>query len=61
MLTDNNDMAYVEEHYGPSGFNRPDIVNLYRNINLTIIKADMLRYMIMYAEARTPFCTPSLA
>ena len=54
-------MAYVEEHYGPSGFNRPDIVDLYRNINLTIIKADMLRYMIMYAEVRSHSRTQSLA
>jgi len=50
VLTDNNDMAYVEEKFGPDGFNRPDIVDIYRNINATIIKADLLRYMIMYAE-----------
>ena len=50
VLTDNNDMAYVEEKFGPNGFNRPDIVEMYRSINLTIIKADLLRYMIMYAD-----------
>ncbi|KAK3332344.1 nucleotide-diphospho-sugar transferase [Cercophora scortea] len=50
VLTDNNDMVYVEEHFGPNGFNRPDIVDMYRTINLTIIKADLLRYMVMYAE-----------
>lgn len=43
-------MGYVEQHFGPGGFNRPDIVEMYRNINATIIKADLLRYMVMYAE-----------
>lgn len=50
VLTDTNDMGYVEQHFGPGGFNRPDIVEMYRNINATIIKADLLRYMVMYAE-----------
>lgn len=50
VLTDANEMSYVEQHFGPSGFNRPDIVEFYRNIKLPIIKADLLRYMIMYAE-----------
>lgn len=50
VLTDSNDMGYVEQHFGPGGFNRPDIVEMYRSINATIIKADLLRYMIMYAE-----------
>lgn len=50
VLTDNNDMAYVEQHFGPGGFDRPDIVDMYRDINATIIKADLLRYMVMYAE-----------
>ncbi|KAK1756369.1 nucleotide-diphospho-sugar transferase [Echria macrotheca] len=50
VLTDDNDMLFVEEKFGPNGFNRPDIVEMYRAINLTIIKADLLRYMIMYAE-----------
>ncbi|KAK4444338.1 nucleotide-diphospho-sugar transferase [Podospora aff. communis PSN243] len=50
VLTDNNDMLYVEEQYGPNGLNRPDIVDFYRILNTTIIKADLLRYMIMYAE-----------
>lgn len=50
VLTDNNDMGYVEQHFGEGGINRPDIVEMYRNINATIIKADLLRYMIMYAE-----------
>ncbi|KAK4033483.1 putative glycosyltransferase [Parachaetomium inaequale] len=50
VLTDHNDLVYVEEKFGPAGFNRPDIVELYRTVNATIIKADLLRYMIMYAE-----------
>lgn len=50
VLTDANEMAFVEEHFGPSGLNRPDIVKFYRSINLHIIKADLLRYMIMYAQ-----------
>lgn len=50
VLTDNNDMGYVEQHFGSEGFNRPDIVDMYRSITATIIKADLLRYMVMYAE-----------
>jgi len=50
VLTDDNDLRYVEYHYGPDGFNRPDIVNFYRDVKAAIVKADLLRYMIMYAE-----------
>ncbi|KAF4984108.1 hypothetical protein FZEAL_647 [Fusarium zealandicum] len=52
VLTDANEMAFVEEHFGsgPNGVNRPDIVQFYRSINMPIIKADLLRYMIMYAQ-----------
>ncbi|KAF3762970.1 family 32 glycosyltransferase [Cryphonectria parasitica EP155] len=50
VLTDTNDMGYVELHFGPGGINRPDIVEMYRSITATIIKADLLRYMVMYAE-----------
>ena len=50
VLTDNNDFHYVETHYGPSGLNRPDIVEMYRTLNATIVKADLLRYLVMYAE-----------
>ncbi|EAA30086.1 glycosyltransferase family 32 protein [Neurospora crassa] len=50
LLTDNNDMVYVEEQYGPHGINRPDIIDFYRAVNISIIKADLLRYLIMYAE-----------
>src|SRR5699024_237919 len=50
VITDSNEMTYVEEHFGPDGVNRPDIVEFYRNVKLPIIKADLLRYMILYAE-----------
>jgi len=50
VLTDDNDLRYVEYHFGPDGFNRPDIVNFYRDVKAAIVKADLLRYMIMYAE-----------
>lgn len=50
VITDASDMTYIEQHFGLDGFNRPDIIDFYRSINLPIIKADLLRYMIMYAE-----------
>jgi len=50
VLTDGNDMRYVEWHFGPEGFDRPDIVNFYREVKAAIVKADLLRYLIMYAE-----------
>lgn len=50
VLTDDNALEYLDWHYGPQGFNRPDIVELYRELNITIIKADLLRYLVMYAE-----------
>ena len=50
VLTDNNDVYYVETHFGPDGLNRPDIVNMYRSITAKIIKADLLRYLVLYVE-----------
>ncbi|RKF75698.1 putative glycosyltransferase HOC1 [Golovinomyces cichoracearum] len=50
MLTDGNDMDYVEHHFGPAGLNRQDIVYTYRTLNAKIVKADLLRYLIMYVE-----------
>ncbi|RKU46878.1 hypothetical protein DL546_009093 [Coniochaeta pulveracea] len=50
VLTDQNSMQYVEFHFGPEGFNRPDIVDFYRDVKDHIVKADLLRYIIMYAE-----------
>lgn len=50
VLTDGNDLRYVEYHYGPEGLARDDIVTFYRDLKAAIIKADLLRYLIMYAE-----------
>ncbi|KAF2707315.1 glycosyltransferase family 32 protein [Pleomassaria siparia CBS 279.74] len=50
VLTDDNAIQYVEWNYGVHGFNRPDIIHTYRELNITIIKADLLRYLVMYAE-----------
>jgi mannosyltransferase OCH1-like enzyme len=50
VLTDGNDLYYVETHFGPMGLNRPDIVNVYRSLTARIIKADLLRYLVMYVE-----------
>ncbi|KAJ4375765.1 hypothetical protein N0V83_001041 [Neocucurbitaria cava] len=50
VLTDDNAIEYLDFHYGPQGFNRQDIIDLYQELNITIIKADLLRYLVMYAE-----------
>ncbi|GAB7351781.1 hypothetical protein MBLNU459_g2355t1 [Dothideomycetes sp. NU459] len=50
VLTDRNDLAYVERYFGADGFNRLDIVYTYRELKARIIKADLLRYLIMYVE-----------
>ncbi|KAK4225173.1 glycosyltransferase family 32 protein [Podospora fimiseda] len=51
VLTGGNNMLYVEDRYDPNGFiNRPDIVEFYRSVTTTIVKADLLRYMVMYAD-----------
>ncbi|KAK2072007.1 hypothetical protein P8C59_006386 [Phyllachora maydis] len=50
VLTDGNQERYVEFHYGPQGFNRPDIVDFFRNVQAAIVKSDLLRYLVMYAE-----------
>ena len=50
VLTDQNDLAYVETYFGPHGYNRPDIVYMYRELTARIIKADLLRYIVMYHE-----------
>jgi len=50
VLTDNNDLYYVETHFGPGGLNRPDIVYTYKALTAKIIKADLLRYLVMYVE-----------
>jgi mannosyltransferase OCH1-like enzyme len=50
VLTDNNDLYYVETHFGPDALNRPDIVDMYRTLTAKIVKADLLRYLVMYVE-----------
>jgi mannosyltransferase OCH1-like enzyme len=50
VLTDQNDLQYVESNFGPNGFNRPDIVFTYRSLTAKIVKADLLRYLIMYVD-----------
>ncbi|THY27434.1 hypothetical protein D6D00_04933 [Aureobasidium pullulans] len=50
VLTDDNAGYYVDHHFGPSGLNRPDIVDIYHSLTAKIIKSDLLRYLIMYVE-----------
>ncbi len=50
VLTDDNAVEYLKFQYGPMGINRPDLIELYEEIKITIIKADLLRYLVMYAE-----------
>ncbi|KAL4756481.1 glycosyltransferase family 32 protein [Aspergillus foveolatus] len=50
VLTDQHDIQYVETHFGPDGYNRPDIVEVYSALKAKIIKADLLRYLVMYVE-----------
>ena len=50
VLTDGNDLHYVETNFGPAGLNRPDIVYFYKSLTARIIKADLLRYLILYNE-----------
>jgi mannosyltransferase OCH1-like enzyme len=50
VLTDDNDVQYVETVYGLDGLNRPDIVHMYKSITAKIVRADILRYLVMYAE-----------
>lgn len=50
VLTDGNDLYYVETHFGPTGLNRPDIVKVYQTLTAKIIKADLLRYLVIYVE-----------
>ncbi|KAG4276872.1 hypothetical protein BFJ63_vAg18634 [Fusarium oxysporum f. sp. narcissi] len=50
VLTETNELKYVEHQFGPQGLNRPDITDFFRTVNSRIIKADLLRYMVMYFE-----------
>lgn len=53
VLTDDNALPWVEQAYGPAGLKRPDVVNFYRIFQDHIIKADLLRYLIMYVDGGT--------
>ncbi|KUJ07856.1 uncharacterized protein LY89DRAFT_600960 [Mollisia scopiformis] len=46
FLTDASGDYYVQEYYA----NRPDIVDTYLQLPIPILKADLLRYLILYAE-----------
>lgn len=50
LLTDGNDVTYLEDRYGTGSLNRPDIVAFYRALSDSILKADLLRYLVMYAD-----------
>ncbi|KAJ5787481.1 hypothetical protein N7457_002471 [Penicillium paradoxum] len=46
IMTDLTGDEYVQDHYG----HRPDIVDLYLALSVPILKADMLRYLLLFAE-----------
>jgi mannosyltransferase OCH1-like enzyme len=52
VLTDGNAISYVEQHFGPKAYDRPDIVATFKALDgrLRIIQSDLLRYIIMYVE-----------
>ena len=47
LLTDGSGDSYVRTRYGA---NRPDIVSLYTALPIAILKADLLRYLILHAD-----------
>ncbi|KAK2795957.1 hypothetical protein FQN50_009662 [Emmonsiellopsis sp. PD_5] len=47
LLTDGSANTYVQTRYGSS---RPDIVSLYHALPIPILKADLLRYLILLAD-----------
>ncbi|KAG4440091.1 hypothetical protein IFR05_004434 [Cadophora sp. M221] len=46
ILTDYSSDTYVKSFYS----HRPDIVNMYLSLTVPILKADFLRYLILFAE-----------
>ncbi|KAJ5571158.1 hypothetical protein N7535_004818 [Penicillium sp. DV-2018c] len=46
IMTDASGDRYVQEHYS----HRPDIVDLYLGLTIPILKADLLRYLLLFAE-----------
>ncbi|KAF7718508.1 Alpha-1,6-mannosyltransferase [Penicillium ucsense] len=47
LLTDASGEAFVEAHYQHT---RPDIVEVYKELRIPILKADLLRYLAVLAE-----------
>ncbi|KAF9887942.1 hypothetical protein FE257_009464 [Aspergillus nanangensis] len=47
LLTDQSGSTFVREHFSST---RPDIVEVYEAIAIPILKADLLRYLIILAE-----------
>lgn len=47
FMTDTSADAYVEKTFSST---RPDIVEVYLNLTIPILKADLLRYLLLYAE-----------
>lgn len=47
LLTDLSAAAFVRAHYQET---RPDIVDVYENLPIPILRADLLRYLIVLAE-----------
>jgi alpha 1,6-mannosyltransferase len=45
-MTDTTGDEYVQEHFS----HRPDIVDLYLGLAVPILKADLLRYLLLFAE-----------
>jgi mannosyltransferase OCH1-like enzyme len=50
LLSDTNEEGYINSAYGPEGLNRMDIIEWLRTVKDRIVRADVLRYLIMYAE-----------
>lgn len=47
FLTDDSADVWVQETFGTD---RPDIVQVYRDLSVPILKADLLRYLLLFAE-----------
>ncbi|BFZ54729.1 hypothetical protein PYCC9005_001766 [Savitreella phatthalungensis] len=50
LLTDTNAEEYVKFHFGPGGLDKPYILNTFLDMTDHILRADLLRYMVMYVE-----------
>ncbi|CAG8159500.1 unnamed protein product [Penicillium nalgiovense] len=46
IMTDDTGDQYVQQNYG----DRPDIVDTYLSLTVPILKADFLRYLLLFAE-----------